>query len=83
MRGLLFRPGPRYGLGPAASAALFAGIHEPCDEALVAVIDRLNRDYGRDTVMVGAARLDKECHKRREWKPTALATAAGEEVGGK
>ena len=45
--------------------------------ALVAVIDRLNRDCGRDTVMVGAARLDKGCHTRREWKPTALATVAG------
>ena len=51
--------------------------------ALVAVIDRLNRDYGRVAVLAGAARLDKGCHKRRERKPTALATAAGEGVGGK
>ena len=29
---LLFRPGPRYGLGPAASAALFRGLNRPIYE---------------------------------------------------
>ena len=83
MRGLLFRPGPRYGLGPAASAALFAGIHEPCDEAFVAVIDRLNRDYGRVAVLAGAAVCTRSARSGGSCKPTALATAAGEGVGGK
>ena len=76
-----------YVIACAIAGLFFAGIgfSGPLrgDSALVAVIDRLNRDYGRDTVMVGAARMDKECHKRREWKPTALATVAGEGVGGK
>jgi DNA polymerase V len=80
----LFRQGPRYAKAGVMllglrqphelTAPLFSGLDQPVDHSLMRLMDRLNRDYGRNALFIAASRSGNAWLARHDRKSAAFTT---------